>query len=65
VFITEKRRARVGGSEGQFSSVFPLKGTFGYLQGGADNASVGINYWDDEIELSIGDDLEHHELVLR
>jgi hypothetical protein len=65
VFVTEKRRAKVAGSEGQFASVFPLQGTFGYLQGGADNHTVSINYWQDEIEISIGDDLEHHELVLR
>jgi hypothetical protein len=64
VFVTEKRRAKVAGSEGQFASVFPLIGTFGYIQGGANDQSVSINYWDDEIELSIGDDLEHNELVL-
>lgn len=65
VFVTEKRRAKVSGSEGQFSSVFPLTGDFGYVQGGADNRSVSVNYWQDEIELSVGDDLEHHELVLK
>jgi hypothetical protein len=65
VFITEKRRAKVAGSEGQFASVFPLSGTFGYLQGGANDQSVSVNYWTDEIELSIGDDIEHHELVLK
>jgi hypothetical protein len=64
VYITEKRTAKVAGSEGQFSSVFPLKGTFGYIQGGASDRSVSINYWEDEIELSIGDELEHHELKM-
>jgi hypothetical protein len=64
VFITEKRQAKVAGSEGQFASVFPIKGVFGYLQGGADNHSVSVNYWQDEIELSIGDDLEHGDLIL-
>lgn len=64
VFITEKRQAKVAGSEGQFASVFPLKGTFGYLQGGADNHTVSVNYWQDEIELSVGDDLEHGDLTL-
>src|SRR5690606_22535042 len=29
VFISERRTARVAGSEGQFSSVLPLTGTFG------------------------------------
>lgn len=65
VFITEKRTGKVAGSEGQFSSVFPLTGTFGYIQGAADNQTVSVNYWTDEIELSIGDDLEHHELVMQ
>jgi hypothetical protein len=65
VFITEKRTAKVAGSEGQFSSVFPLTGTFGYVQGTADGQSVSVNYWSDEIELSIGDELEHNELVLK
>jgi hypothetical protein len=65
VFITEKRTAKVAGSEGQFSSVFPLSGTFGYIQGTADGQSVSVNYWSDEIELSIGDELEHNELVLK
>lgn len=65
VFVTEKRTAQVAGSEGQFASVFPLSGTFGYFQGGANNTGVSINYWDDEIELSIGDELEHHELVMQ
>jgi hypothetical protein len=64
VFVTEKRTARVTGSEGQFSSVFPLKGNFGYIQGSANNTAVSVNYWTDEIELSVGDELEHSELVL-
>jgi hypothetical protein len=64
VYITEKRTARVAGSEGQFSSVFPLQGTFGYIQGGADNRTVSVNYWQDEIELSIGDELDHHEIKI-
>lgn len=64
VYVTEKRMGRVIGSEGQFSSVFPLKGVFGYIQGGANDRTVSINYWEDEIELSVGDDLEHNELKL-
>lgn len=64
VFITEKREAQVLGSEGQFVSVLPLSGKFGYIQGAADNRTVSVNYWQDEIEVSVGDELEHHELVL-
>lgn len=64
VYVTEKRTGRVIGSEGQFSSVFPLKGVFGYIQGGANDRTVSVNYWEDEIELSVGDDLEHSELKL-
>jgi hypothetical protein len=64
VFISEKRRAKVAGSEGQFASVFPLSGTFGYVQGAADNTAASVNYWDDEIEISIGDELEHNDMVL-
>lgn len=65
VFVTEKRTAKVAGSEGQFSSVFPLSGTFGYFQGAGDNRAMSINYWKDEIELSVGDELEHNELVMK
>jgi hypothetical protein len=64
VFVTEKRTARVFGSEGQFSSVLPLKGPFGYFQGSADDRTVSVNYWEDEIEISVGDDLEHHDMVM-
>lgn len=64
VFITEKRTGRMIGSEGQFSSVLPLKGSFGYIQGSADGKAASVNYWDDEIELSIGDELEPHELTI-
>lgn len=65
VFVTEKRKAKVIGSEGQFASVFPLSGTFGYFQGAADNRIMSVNYWEKEIELSVGDELEHHEIVLK
>jgi hypothetical protein len=65
VFITEKRTARVAGSEGQFSSVLPLTGTFGYIQGSNSENPVGVNYWEDEIELSVGEDLEHNEIKIK
>jgi DNA-directed RNA polymerase subunit RPC12/RpoP len=64
VFVSEKRTGRLVGSDGQFAAVLPLKGSFGYFQGAADNQTVSVNYWDDEIEISVGDELEHHELVL-
>lgn len=64
VFITEKRKGRLLGSEGQFASVLPIQGQFGYAQGAADNQTVSINFWQDEIEVSQGDELEHHELVI-
>lgn len=65
VFITEKRTAKVAGSEGQFSSVLPLTGTFGYIQGSNSENPVGVNYWQDEIELSVGEDLEHNEIKIK
>jgi len=65
VFITEKRTARMVGSEGQFSSVMPLTGTFGYIQGSSSESPTSINYWDDEIELSVGTDLEHNEIKIK
>ncbi len=65
VFLTEKRTARVMGSEGQFSSVLPLQGDFTYATGTADGRLVSVNYWQDEIELSLGTDLEHHEIKLK
>ena len=64
VFVTEKRTAKVAGSEGQFASVMPMSGTFGYFQGSANNQSVSVNYWTDEIELSVGDDLETSDLKI-
>ncbi|MEO0562940.1 MAG: DUF4178 domain-containing protein [Chloroflexota bacterium] len=62
VFITEKRTARMMGSEGQFSSVLPISGQFGYASGTADGQLVSVNFWQDEIELSVGTDLEPHEI---
>jgi hypothetical protein len=64
VFITEKRTAKMLGSEGQFSSVLPIQGTFGYASGTADGQIVSVNFWTDEIELSSGTDLEHHEIKI-
>jgi hypothetical protein len=62
VFITEKRTAQMMGSEGQFSSVLPIQGKFGYASGSANSQLVSVNYWQDEIELSVGTDLEPHEI---
>jgi len=62
VFITEKRTGKMMGSEGQFSSVLPLTDPFGYASGSADGQLVSVNYWPDEIELSVGTDLEPHEI---
>ncbi len=64
VFITEKRTGKMMGSEGQFSSVLPIQGTFGYASGSADGGLVSVNYWQDEIELSVGEDLEHHDIKI-
>lgn len=64
VFVTEKREGQMMGSEGQFSSVLPIQGKFGFFSGNADGKIVSINYWDDEIELSVGEDLEHSDMVL-
>lgn len=62
VFITEKRTARMMGSEGQFSAVLPLSGNFGYATGTASGRGMSVNYWQDEIELSVGEDLEPHDI---
>lgn len=64
LFVTEKRKARMVGSEGQFSSVLPISGNFGYVQGTSNNRAASITYWEDEIEVELGDDLEHHEIRL-
>ncbi len=63
MFITEKRRAKVFGSEGQFAAVMPLQGEFGYAQGTADGILMSINYWQDEIELSKGEELEPSQVT--
>ncbi|MEO1444322.1 MAG: hypothetical protein AAFV33_28265, partial [Chloroflexota bacterium] len=64
VFVTEKRTAKMLGSEGQFSSVLPISGNFGYASGTADGQIVSVNFWADEIELSTGTDLEPHEIKI-
>ena len=64
MFVTEKRQAKMVGSEGQFSSVVPVTGEFGYVSGSANNQAASITYWPDEIEIELGDDLEHNEIKL-
>lgn len=64
VFVTEKRKAKVLGSEGQFAMVMPIQGEFGYAQGAADAHMISINFWQDEIEISKGTELEHHEIQI-
>lgn len=63
VYVTEKRIGQVAGTDGQFASALPLSGTFGYFQGAANNRTVSINYWSDEIELSVGDDLDPSDIT--
>jgi hypothetical protein len=64
VFVTEKREGQMAGFQGQFSSVLPLEGKFGYFTGAADDKIVSINYWEDEIELSIGEELNWNEVTI-
>lgn len=64
VYVTEKREAEMVGSEGQFSSTLPLQGKFQYFQGGANNKIVSVNFWEDEIELSIGQELSFQDVKI-
>lgn len=64
MFVTEKRRGRLEGTEGQFASTLPLRGGFTYVQGSAAGRTVCLTYWQDEIELSVGEDLDHCDLEL-
>jgi hypothetical protein len=64
VFITEKRKGKMVGQEGQFSAVMPISGEFGYATGTADGRPISITYWADEIEFETGDDLESHEIKI-
>lgn len=64
LFVTEKRRGRLAGTEGQFASTLPLREEFVYVQGGADGRAMCLTYWADEIELSVGEDVGHDELAL-
>jgi len=64
VFVTEKRNAKMVGSEGQFSSVMPISGDFGYIDGTAKGQAVGVTWWPDEIEIELGEDIEPHEIKL-
>lgn len=62
VFVTEKRSGKMVGHEGQFSSVLPITGDFGYITGTANGQPVSVTYWQDEIEVEIGEDLEPNEI---
>lgn len=64
VFITERRQARVMGSEGQFSAVMPIQGKFGYATGNAGDNIISINFWENEIEVSSGQEVTLSDLVL-
>ena len=64
VFIAEKRRAKLLGTEGQFAMVMPVQGQFGYATGSADDKIVSVNFWPNEIELSQGDEIEPHDIEL-
>lgn len=64
VFITEKRSGKMVGQEGQFAAVMPVRGGFGYATGTADGKPVSVTYWDNEIEVETGDDLEPNEIKI-
>lgn len=64
VFVTEKRSARLAGSEGQFASTLPMRDQFIYVQGSTDQQVVCVTYWPDEIELSVGEDLAPGALTI-
>jgi hypothetical protein len=64
VFVTEKRSGKMVGQEGQFASVMPITGNFGYISGTADGQPVSVTYWQDEIEVEIGEDLEPNEIKI-
>lgn len=64
VFITEKRTGKLQGSDGQFSSVLPLTDPFGYVTGPASDKTISINYWPDEIEVSLGEEVEDSDMVI-
>lgn len=64
VFVTEKRKGKMVGHEGQFSSVLPITGDFGYISGTADGQPVSVTYWQDEIEVEVGEDLEPNEIKI-
>lgn len=64
VFVTEKRTGKMIGMEGQFSSAMPVSGEFGYATGTADGKPVSITFWENEIEIEVGTDLDDGEIVL-
>jgi len=64
VFVTEKRKGKMMGSQGQFAMTLPVQSEFGYVTGTANNQSVSVNYWENEIELSVGEDLEPEDMVI-
>ncbi len=64
VFVTEKRQGKLMGSDGQFTMWLPVQTTFGYASGTSDGQIVSINYWENEIELSVGEDLEPEDMVI-
>lgn len=64
MFVTEKRSGKMVGHEGQFASVLPITGKFGYATGTADGHPLSVTYWEDEIEVEIGEDLEPDEIKI-
>lgn len=64
MFVTEKRTARMLGSEGQFSMTLPLAGDFTYIEGTANGQAASVTFWQNEIEVEFGTDLEPHEIKI-
>ena len=62
VFITERRKGKLLGHEGQFASTLPNVHQFSYVQGAADDLTVSVTYWKDSIEISVGEELEPNQV---
>lgn len=62
VFVTEKGRAQIGGSEGQLAFRIIPGQQINYLDGNSGSEIVSVEYTPNEIEFSIGSPVDRNEL---
>ncbi len=64
LFVTETRKARIAGAEGELRFRLLPGDEVGFVDGNAQGRLVSIEFGDEEIELCIGDPLEYEDVTL-